>query len=174
MKNIDDIYNIVNWYALYTKPRHEKFVEELLLKRGVEAYTPKVTMRRRWSDRIKLVDEPLFKGYCFAKFPLIKKKNIVSQPGVVDIIHFNEKYPEINETVIDSLKIISENDLKVDPCPYLKKGDRITIRRGPYKGFEGYIIEKRNKNATLVVSVDAIAASIKCIIDADFVDHVYM
>ncbi len=159
-----------NWHVLYTKPRHEKFVESYLSERGTEAFTPKITLRRRWSDRIKEVKEPLFKGYTFARFSLLEKAKIISTPGVVDIIHFNDQYIPVEEATINSLRILVENDLKIDPCPYLKKGDRVTIRRGPFKGFEGYILEKRNKNTTLVISVDAIAASVKCVIDADFVD----
>ena len=168
-----NIYDTYNWYVLYTKPKHEKAVEESLLKRKIEAFTPKITLRRRWSDRVKLVEEPLFKSYCFARFLLKDKINIISQPGVIDIVNFNKKYTTVDDAVISSLKIVAANELKTDPCPYLKNGDHITIRRGPFKGLEGYIVEKRNKNATLVVSVDAIAASVKCVIDADYVDLVY-
>ena len=168
-----DQFDKVNWYVLYTKPRHEKFVESESLKRGIEAFTPKFTLRRRWSDRIKEIKEPLFKGYCFAKFPLRKKRDIVSLVGVVDIVNFNKQYVAVDEQVIESLKIIADNDLKVDPCPYLSKGDLVSIRKGPFKGLEGYVIEKRNKNTTLVVSIDAIAASIKCVVDMDFVDVIH-
>ena len=159
-----------NWYALYTKGRHEKFVESQLLKKGIPAFTPKVTLRRKWSDRIKSIEEPLFKSYCFAKFPLIDKTRIVSQKGVVNIVHFNSHYIPVQESVINSLKILIENKLQLDPYPYLKTGDKIIIKRGPLKGLEGFIVEKRNKNTTLVVSVDAISSSIKCIVDASFVD----
>jgi transcription antitermination factor NusG len=168
-----EMYGKCSWYVLYTKPRHEKAVEEQLLKRKIEAFTPKITWRRRWSDRVKLVEEPLFKSYCFARFPLKDKVKIVSQPGVVDVVHFNKQYTTVDGSVISSLKIVAANELKIDPCPYLKNGDRVTVRRGPFKGLEGYIIEKRNKNATLVISIDAIAASVKCVIDADYVDLVY-
>ncbi|MEA3489005.1 MAG: UpxY family transcription antiterminator [Candidatus Omnitrophota bacterium] len=168
-----DTFDKVKWYVLYTKPRHEKFVESEFLKRGVDAFTPKITLRRRWSDRIKEVEEPLFKGYCFAKFPLKDKRNIVSLPGVVDIVNFSKKYVPVEDSVIRSLKIMIDNDLKMDPCPYIAKGDFVSIRKGPFKGLEGYVIEKRNKNTTLVVSIDAIAAAVKCVIDMDFVDLVY-
>ena len=168
-----EMHGKCSWYVLYTKPRHEKTVEEQLLKRKIEAFTPKITLRRKWSDRVKLVEEPLFKSYCFARFSLKDKVKIVSQPGVVDIVNFNKQYTTVDDSVISALKIMVTNELRADPCPYLKNGDRITIRRGPFKGLEGYIIEKRNKNAILVISIDAIAASVKCVIDADYVDLVY-
>ena len=168
----DKAYETPTWYTLYTRSRHEKFVEQELSKKGIDAYTPKITIKKRWSDRIKEVEEPLFKSYCFAKFPLIYKKNVVSQQGVVNIVNFSNRYVPVSENVIESLKILVSGELKIDPYPYLNKGDRVTIKKGPFKGLEGYIIEKRNKNTTLIISVDAIMSSIKCVIEADFVDLV--
>ena len=163
-------YDTQKWFALYTKSRHEKFVESQLLNKGIESFTPRITLRRKWSDRIKLIEEPLFKSYCFARFSLSNKIPVISQAGVVNIVHFNDQYIPVDESVINSLKILVKNRVKLDPYPYLKEGDRVEIKRGPLKGLEGYIIEKRNKNTSLVISVDAITSSIKCIIDADCID----
>lgn len=164
--------NTPKWYALYTRPRHEKFVEDQFVRSGVEAFTPKVTFRRKWSDRVQCVSEPLFKGYCFARFQLKNKSRIVRQQGVIEIVNFSKNYVPVEDQAIDSLKIMVENELMADPCPYISKGDRVAIRKGPFKGLEGYVLEKRNKNTTLVISIDAIAASVKCVIDADFTDLV--
>jgi transcription antitermination factor NusG len=158
------------WYVLYTKPRHEKFVESSLLERGIEAFTPKVRLKKRWSDRVMIVEEPIFKSYCFARFSLTDKSKIISQKGVSSVIHFNRHYIPVADSVINSLKILIDNQLQLDPCPYLKIGKRVVIKSGPLKGLEGFIIEKRNKNTTLVVSVDAIAASVKCVVYIDCVD----
>lgn len=158
------------WYVLYTKSRHEKFVESQLLQKGIKAFTPKIRLKRKWSDRIKIIEEPLFKSYCFAKFSLENKIEVVSQAGVVNIVHFRDQYIPVEETIINSLKILMENKLKLDPYPYLKEGAKVVIKKGPLKGLEGYIVEKRNKHTSLVISVDAIASSIKCIVDIDCVD----
>lgn len=158
------------WYVLYTKSRHEKFVESELMKKGVEAFTPKIILKKRWSDRIKTIEEPLFKSYSFAKFSLFEKIKIISQVGVVKIVNFNGQYIPVSDSVINSLKILMANELKIDPCPYLKEGTRVLIKKGPLKGFEGFIVEKRKKNTELVLSVNAINASVKCVVDVDFVD----
>ena len=63
-----------------------------------------------------------------------------------------------------------ENKFAIDPCPYLKIGDRIIIHKGPLRGFEEYTLEKRNRNTTLVGSVDAIFSSVKCVVNVDFVE----
>ena len=150
------------WYALYTRARHEKFVESQLLYKGVEAFTPKIALRKKWSDRIKIIQEPLFKSYCFARFSLDDKAKVVSQVGVVKMIHFKCQYVPVPESVVNSLKIIQANKIQTNPYPYINVGDRVVIKKGPLKGVEGFIIEKRNKNTSLVISVDAICASVKC------------
>ena len=167
---LDPHDNVKRWRVLYTRSRHEKFVENQLLQKDVEAFTPKVNIRRRWSDRIKLVEEPLFKGYCFAKFSLKDKAKITSQPGVAGLVHFNRQYIAVEETVINSLKILNTNDIKVDYHPYLNVGDKVFIKAGPLRGLEGYIIEKRSKSTNIVISVDAIESSIKFVTDACFAE----
>jgi len=159
-----------NWYVLYTKARHEKFVESQLIKKGVEAFTPKITLPKRWSDRTKIIEEPFFKSYCFAKFSLIDKMKVLVQAGVVNVVHFKEQYIPVPETVINSLKIITENKVKIDPCPYLKIGDLVVVKKGPLKDVEGFVVEKRNRNMSLVISVDAIASSVQCVVDIDCIE----
>lgn len=161
-----------NWYVLYTNSRHEKFVEKHLIEKGVEAFTPKATVRKRWSDRIKYVEEPLFKSYCFAKFHLKDKEKILLNKGIVKIVRFGEKYSCVEETVINSLKILTEQGIELKPYPYLKVGTRVIIKSGPLQGVEGYIVEKRKKETELVISVDVIMSSAKCTIDVAFVEPV--
>ena len=164
--------DVQRWYVIYTKSRHEKFVESALIKKGIEAFTPKMILRRRWSDRVKLIEQPLFKSYCFVRFSLKNKITVVSQPGVVNVVHFRGQYVPVQQSVIDSLKILIKNKVRIDPYPYLNVGDKVEIKDGPLKGVEGYIIEKRNKNTVLVVSIEAIASSIKCVVDIDCVEQV--
>ena len=165
-----DFLEAANWYVLYTKSRHEKFVEERLNEIGIEAFTPKRKIERAWSDRVRVIEEPVFKSYCFAKFPLNNRIDILSQKGVVNIVHFGEQYISIPESVINSLEIVLENQLKLSPYPYLKIGDRVVVKRGPLKGLEGFLIGKRKKNTKMVISVDVIASSAMCVVDGDFVD----
>ncbi|HRX93358.1 MAG TPA: transcription termination/antitermination NusG family protein, partial [Chitinophagaceae bacterium] len=55
------------WLAVYTKPRWEKKVNKLFKEKGLESYCPLNKVRRKWSDRMKIVEEPLFKSYVFVK-----------------------------------------------------------------------------------------------------------
>lgn len=161
------LLTIPKWFALYTKSRHEKFVEKRLTEKGIESFTPTVLLRKKWSDRIKLIEQPLFKSYCFAKFPLKDKTKIVSEPGVVHIVHFKNEYVSVEDEVIDSLKILAKNKIQIEPHPYLKIGKRVRLKTGPLRGVEGYIMEKRNKNTTIVLSIEAINSSVSCVVDID-------
>jgi transcription antitermination factor NusG len=160
----------VQWYVLYTKSRHEKFVEDKLIRKGIAAFTPKVTLRRKWSDRIKYIEQPLFASYCFAKFSLIDKVKVISQAGVAGIVRFKDKYIPVEDTVIESLKTLTANKVVFNPYEYLKTGDKIVVAQGPLKGVEGYIVEKRKDSTSLVISVDAIHSSVKFVVDTCFIE----
>ncbi len=161
---------IPKWFVLYTRSRHEKFVEKALAQKGIESFTPTVFLRRKWSDRVKFIEQPYFKGYCFARFSLKDKNRVVAQQGIVNIVHFKDEYVPIPDSVIESLKILTKNKIEIDPYPYFEIGERIRVKNGPLRGVEGYIIEKRKNNTALAVSVEAIKASIRCIVDAGDVE----
>ena len=86
------------------------------------------------------------------------------------MVHFNNQYIPVDEAVIDSLKILTGNNVAFDPCPYVKVGDRVRVTKGPLKGVEGLLLEKRNKNPSMVVSVDAITSSVRFVVDMDCID----
>ena len=74
-----------NWYVIYTKPRWEKKVYSLLIDKDIEAYCPLNRVRRKWSDRIKWVEEPLFKSYVFVK---VTEENLSSVRLIHGVVNF--------------------------------------------------------------------------------------
>ena len=72
------------WYALYARSRHEKVVDDLLRRKGIETFLPVRKIKRRWSDRVKLIEEPLFKGYLFVHAPLRRRIEILDGRVVSD------------------------------------------------------------------------------------------
>jgi hypothetical protein len=77
------------WYALYTRPRHEKQVYEDLSNRQIEGFLPTYKIRRRWSDRYKVVEEPLFKNYLFVNVPSASSYHETLRPyGAVSFVAF--------------------------------------------------------------------------------------
>jgi transcription antitermination factor NusG len=92
------------WYAVYTRPRWEKKVNTLLLQKGIEAYCPLNKVRRKWSDRIKTVEEPLFKSYVFVKIKDEDRTNVRMTNGVVNFVYWNGKPAIIKEKEIQTIK----------------------------------------------------------------------
>ncbi len=93
-----------NWYAIYTKPRCEKKVYETLIHKGIEAYCPLQKIQKKWSDRYKIIDEPLFKSYIFIKTSNLEKIDIKMLQGVVNFVYWLGKPAVVAENDIITIK----------------------------------------------------------------------
>jgi transcriptional antiterminator NusG len=149
------------WYALHTRPRHEKLVVQRLAERGVETFLPIVTEVHRWSDRKKTVQLPLFTCYVFAQFTPIRsaRLRILRVDGVLGLVGSQGEGTPIPTEQIDSVRALIEGNVPWAAHPFLKIGQRVRIRSGALDGLEG-ILTSRNGDETLVISIDAIQRSL--------------
>jgi transcription antitermination factor NusG len=157
------------WFAVYTRPRHEKKVAQQLSNKGIEVFLPLRTVISNWKDRRKEVQFPLFTGYVFVHIVLEDRLSVLRIPGVVQFVASEGKPVAIPDTQIDAVRQLVSSGLKYDPYPYVKEGMRVTIRTGPLKGVEGLVIAKRKKHL-LVLSVDLIQQSASLEIDINDTD----
>jgi transcription termination/antitermination protein NusG len=150
-----------NWYALHTRPRHEKLVTQRLAERGVETFLPLVNEVHRWSDRQKAVQLPLFSCYVFARFLPNRsdRLRVLRVGGVIGLIGSRGEGSPIPDEQVDSVRALVEGGLPWSAYPFLKIGQRVRIRGGALEGVEGILVS-RNGNHTLVISVDAIQRSL--------------
>jgi len=161
-----------NWYALYTKSRYEKFINQELANRNIESFLPTRKIKRRWSDRLVTIEEPLFTSYIFVKTEPINRIAALRVKGAIKFVSAGLNPIPIEEDVILSLKNIVQNEISIDSFPYLDKGDRVCIKSGPFKGTEGFIILKNDKRCQLVISIAAIKSSVSIAIDSYLVEKV--
>ena len=149
------------WYALHTRPRHEKAVVYRLTERGVETFLPIVTEVHRWSDRKKKVELPLFSCYVFAKFlsNRMDRLRILRVDGVLGLVGSRSEGTPIPDEQIDAVRTLVEGSLSCSPYPFLKIGQRVRIRSGALDGMEGILVS-RNGSSSLVISIDAIQRSL--------------
>ncbi len=157
------------WFALYARSRHEKFVDQELKKKGIETFLPLRSISRRWSDRTKIIEEPLFKGYLFVRTALADRWSILNTKGVVCFVGAHRNPFEVPEKELWAVRRFIEEKIQVDPFPYLKEGERVYIRTGPFKGAEGFIVRK-NKHCRLVISLDMLMQSVSIEIDQSNVE----
>jgi transcriptional antiterminator NusG len=155
----------VQWFALWTRSRHEQVVREQLEQKGVEAFLPTVTRWSRWKDRKKKIDWPLFPGYCFARFRSRERLPVLKCTGVVNIISFEGEPAPIPEHEISGIRQLVESDLAYDPCPLIREGMMVEVVHGPLKGVIGRLLRK-NDRARLVLSVDLIGQAVSVEVDA--------
>lgn len=139
----------MNWYALYTKPRNEKKVEEQLHKMGLEVFCPKVSVVKQWSDRKKKVSQPLIPSYVFIKIKEQERDLVFSVSGVVRYLFFLGKPAIIKESEINAMKETLNHDFKEVGVMDLEKGQKFTIEEGTFKGQEATFIEQKGNKIIL-------------------------
>ena len=153
------------WYAIWTRSRHEQVVRDQLQHKHVEAFLPTIPKWSRWKDRKKKIDWPLFPGYCFARFNARERLPILKCAGVVNIISFEGEPAPIPEHEIDGIRMLIESELAYDPCPMIREGMMVEVKHGPLKGVVGRLIRK-GAHARLVLSVDLIGQAVSVEVDA--------
>jgi transcription antitermination factor NusG len=142
----------IKWYAVYTRPRWEKKVNLLLNNKGIESYCPLNKVRRKWSDRIKLIEEPLFKSYVFVKINEEGRTDVRMTDGVINFVYWDGKPALIKEREIQAIKLfLDEHEhvslIKMD----LKADQRVRVMAGPLMDMEGKIVEVKNKVARVAI-----------------------
>ena len=155
-----------NWYALWTRSRHEQVVREQLEKKQIDAFLPTIAKWSRWKDRKKKIDWPLFPGYCFARFNPDNALAVLKCSGVVSIVSFEGKPAPIPEYELDSIRLLVSSDLQFDPCPMIKEGMLVEVVHGPLRGVIGRLMRKDAARARLVLSVDLIGQAVSVEVDA--------
>jgi len=168
--SLADGFDRPEWYAVYTNARHEKRVTEYLGGRLVECYLPSYKSVRRWQDRRKEVELPLFPGYVFVRIAYRSRLQVLTAPGVVQIVSFDGKPAPIRDDEIETLRR-GTSSTNLEPHPYLKVGRRVRVRSGPLSGMEGILI-RRKDGFRLVLSIDLIMRSVAIEVDESDVEPV--
>jgi transcription termination/antitermination protein NusG len=156
---------VADWYAIWTRSRHEQVVRDQIDKKGFEVFLPTISRWSRWKDRKKKIDWPLFPGYCFARFDPKERLPILTCAGVVHIVSFDREIAPIPEREIDGIRQLVESDLQYDPCPLIREGTMVEVVSGPLKGVVGRLVRK-GAHARLVLAVDLIGQAVSVEVDA--------
>lgn len=148
-----------HWLAAYTRARHEAVVAEQFRQKDLDALLPTYTRLSRWTDRIRRTDAPLFPGYVFVHAGEGERGRVLQTTGVVSIVCCAGKPVPLPEAEVEKLRFCSANPLAVEPHSYLRVGQRVRVKHGPFQGWEGVLVEKRN-SARLVITVEQIMKSV--------------
>ena len=156
--------NAERWIGAYTKPRHEKVAYEQLIKKGFTAYLPLLRQKRKWSDRKKWVEMPLFKSYVFVKIHLKNGLFVLQTHGIKNVVKLGEEMTVIRDEEILAIRQMIEGGYEPEGIDYFVEGDHVVIIGGPLKGTEGVIAQIRGKDQ-FILKIDAIQHAVSCHID---------
>jgi transcription antitermination factor NusG len=140
--------NEKKWYAAYTKPRWEKKVSRVLDLKGVECWCPLRKIEKQWSDRKKIVEEPLFTSYVFIRIDDKEKSDVLITDGVLNFVHHVGKPAIIRDEEIDLIKkYLSEKDatITVQSLDSLDQNTRIKVNHGVFMDTTGTVVKGGKK-----------------------------
>ena len=141
-----------NWYVIYTKSRCEKKVADLLSESGFEVYCPLVKTKKAWSDRLKTVEEPLLKSYCFVKCTDVERPEVRFVPGVVRFLFWLGKPAVVKQNVINQLqKNLSNYSANSIQIERIEKGEDLVVKSGPFVNQIGKTIEVKGKRIVMLL-----------------------
>jgi len=159
----------LNWYALYTCPRHEKCVAQQIEERSICCFLPLYRSLRRWKDRRKELELALFPGYVFVRFALEDRLRVLQLPSAVRLVSFNGHPAALPDSEIEELRERLSRGGCLEPHPYLRVGRRVRVRCGPMQGLEGIIVRRKDR-CRVVFSLDLIIRSVAVEVDESDVE----
>jgi transcriptional antiterminator RfaH len=140
-----------NWYAVYTRPHHEKKIYKLLQKEKIEAFLPLQTTIRQWSDRKKKVIEPLFRCYVFVKIYPKEQYRVLNTSGIVRFVSFEGKAVPIPGNQIHFIQNLLASGLEMSEAnENFSKGTIIEIIAGPFIGIVGEMMNFAGKSRVII------------------------
>ncbi len=136
-----------NWYVAYTYPQVEKKLHKLLMDLGYESFLPLNSVKRQWSDRIKLLEVPLFPNYLFVKTTIDKLHDLLNLDGLSRFLIFENKYATLKDAEISRIrKILDQGDEVAVLTSKFVRGQEVIVKKGPLQGFEGLLVEEHGRD----------------------------
>lgn len=151
----------LKWYAIQTRARHEKKVDAQLHGKGIDSFLPLSSEKHQWSDRQRVVHQPLFSGHLFVHIPDSPnlRNEVLTTSGVCWFVGNHGMGQAIPDKQIQDIQIILACSVPYSPFPFVRIGPRVRIRGGCLDSVEGILISK-DSDRTLVVSVDLVRRSL--------------
>ena len=156
------------WFALRVKSQRERSIAASIGSRGFEEFLPLYQCRRRWSDRMKSMELPLFPGYVFCRIDPLVRLPILTVPGVLHFVGIGKTPAPIDDAEMAAIQSAVRSGLRVEPSAYLEIGQRVRLEEGPLAGLVGILAEIR-KQYRVVVSLSLLKRSVAVEIERHWV-----
>lgn len=159
------------WFAILARTGREKTANLLLENSGYECFLPVSKSTRRWSDRTKVIEVPLFPGYLFCRMNPHNRLTVLMTPGVMQIVGVGKAPIPVEEEEIAAVQRVQKSGLSAMPWPYMQIGNLAQILEGPLRGLTGIIV-KIKSGMKLVLSVSLLQRSVAVEVQRNWVGEV--
>jgi len=136
------------WYVLYSKPRWEKKVDATLIRKGIESWCPINKVEKQWTDRKKIIEEPIFKSYVFVRIDEIEKMEVLMTPGVLNFIYFLGKPAVIRDSDIETIKrylLVEDTKIEIISSEGFLQNTKVKVSHGVFIDAEGTVLRTGKK-----------------------------
>ncbi|WP_316796719.1 UpxY family transcription antiterminator [Pedobacter agri] len=158
------------WFPVYTRSRAEKKAYDELLRKGITAYLPLKKTLKQWSDRKRIVEEPLIKSYLFVHISTKEHAEVLMTNGIARFLYFSGKIASMPDQQIDHLKLLLATDEELAVFDYdIKPGQKVLIKAGPFKDIIAEMVSIHNKQR-IILRLDNIGYSIEINTSMAFVE----
>ena len=148
------------WFVIYTKSRNEKLVAERLTEKGIEVYCPMLKTKRKWSDRIKTVEEPLFRSYCFVRLEEHERSKVFEVPGVERYSLWLKKPDIVRDSEIDTIeRMLGTYDHQAIKAERYELNTPVTINSGAFMNATGEVTGQQG--SILMIRLDSLRVVLK-------------
>ena len=144
---------------------------KLLDEKGVINYCPVNKVTRQWSDRKKVVLEPLFKSYVFVKIEEDKKWELKRIDGILNYVYWLGKPAVIRDEEINTIrKFLNEfSDVEVLDIS-LSSNNKVRIKKGVLMNYEGLVVEVAGSLA--LVRIDSMGLQLSAKFDKNNLERI--
>jgi len=151
----------LNWYAIHTMPRHEKWIAQQLQEKRVFTFLPLLQQIHQWSDRRSKVEVPMFSCYAFVRMvqTVEERLKVLRTPGVLGFVGSERQGTPIPDEEIENLRTAIKGKIPCVVHPFVSAGMRVRIRGGSLDGVEG-ILMRQGGEQSVVVSVELLRRSV--------------
>ena len=147
------------WYALHVHARKESLIASHLEGQGVQCFLPLYKSVRKWSDRTKEVQQPLFPSYLFSRFDYQDRRTVVMTPGVLRVVGNGREAIPVPDEEVKAIQTAVAAGLSHQPWPYIEVGERVRLTYGTLSGLEGILINFKGEHR-VVLSVNLLQRSV--------------
>jgi transcription antitermination factor NusG len=152
------------WYVIYTRPRWEKKIASILDQKGIENYCPLNKVERKWSDRKKMILEPLFKGYIFIKIEEVNKWDIKQIDGIVNYVYWLGKPARVRQSEINNIRLFLKEFTNIEVVSNdIVKEDTVIINKGILMNYKGIVLDVLGNKAR--VQIDSLGIRLSAIFE---------